>query len=108
MSWRSWFGLREPEPPAPPAPPCAHQWRVLFTSVTAPVELGAVRLSVTELSIHDVREMQTQRLKALQGSTFVLIACDNCGARVVLELAGIPFKGAPDTSYALRLVSRSD
>jgi hypothetical protein len=52
--------------------------------------------------------MQTQRLKALQGSTFVLIACDNCGARVVLELAGIPFKGAPDTSYALRLVSRSD
>jgi hypothetical protein len=105
MSWRAWFGLREPEPPALP---CAHQWRVLFTSVTAPVELGAVRLSVTDLSMFQVREMQTQRLRALQGSTLVLIACDKCGSRAVVELAGLPFKGAPDSSYALRIVSRSD
>jgi len=108
MSWRSWFGLRESEPPAPPAPPCAHQWRVLFTSVTAPVEPGGVRLSVTDLSMFQVREIQAQRLKALQGSTLVLIACDKCGSRAVVELAGLPFKGAPDSSYALRIVSRSD
>jgi len=105
MSWRAWFGLREP---APPAPPCAHQWRVLFTSVTKPVQLGDLRLVCDEISMFQVRELQTQRLRALQGSTFVLIACDTCGSRVVVELAGIPFMVAPDTSWNVRLVTGSE
>lgn len=69
-------------------PPCAHQWRVIATTVVPSIQSNG--FSARGLSEWELRRMIKEEREAAQGSTVLVLVCDKCGERVTQTVKGAP------------------